>query len=160
MIDPNPDDYSAALGKVIANLSSLESLLRVVLQTTSEAPAPWLPPGKLITQLIAGDVVPLNYFTSWDYLTSLIEKYNTSESARGIAPLIDPEIANLRNALVHGRILSDSVGGPLMLIRFARPVTGRVVVEYAQPLTIAWLVEQRVRVKGACDSIAERLSAL
>jgi hypothetical protein len=98
-----------------------------------------LPYGTDLLALKPGDVLPKNWLTNWDDLRALIKRYNAicEPSLR-----IDEEMADIRNAFGHGRVISAAADGAgLRLIRFKPPSNGDVVVEAVDLLTAARLNE-------------------
>jgi hypothetical protein len=97
-------EYEANLGKLFTNILSLEMLLRLYL--FYKEPNIFINEFKL-DSFKEGDIVPNNYFTNSCTLRPLIEKYNIycTDNFRELS--IDPDLANVRNALAHGRVLSQ-----------------------------------------------------
>jgi hypothetical protein len=103
-----------------------------------------------------GDAFPVNALTSYASLGQLIEAYNATAKAP-----IDPSFVILRDTVAHGRVLcADDSWVNLSLMKFSRPVAGRVTVETHYDLTLGWVSEQSDRVLKALDSVIARYREL
>ena len=143
------DKYALGLGRLIANLLSLEYILRIYLldEELGGDFGEKFPQYKRLNELKVNEKVPRNAFTEWDDLSDLIQKYNEHI---GNVSVIDCSIVNLRHALVHGRVSSPTPEGPLSLLKFTRPTKKdkHVLVECNYSLTISWITEQTQKVFG------------
>src|ERR1017187_7698204 len=126
------DAYALALGKLLANLTTLEFALRVVLHHMDDAPD--LLPKDAFKSLKVGDELPASWITSWDSLGNLIDAYNEKHND---APeqQIPVQVKDLRDAFAHGRMLAYEPESNIVLHRFSKPRDGRVTVEAVQVLT-------------------------
>ena len=68
-------DHFERLGRLVANMQSLELALRVFLHN-DEIVKGLPPPSIIYSEMKAGDVVKNDAFTNWDTLKQLISKYN------------------------------------------------------------------------------------
>ncbi|MBI4216365.1 MAG: hypothetical protein HY687_03105 [Chloroflexi bacterium] len=118
-----------ALGRTIGNLHSLELLLRVFLHHMDKSRYGTPPPEVHLDKIKVGDVVHEIYFTNYDSLGDLVNKYNTVISQKAQALCVDGVVVKLRDALAHGRVLSRQPGPPFQLYKFQKPSNGQVVVE-------------------------------
>jgi hypothetical protein len=143
--------YAATLGRLVANQSSLELLLRAVLDARLTAAEQRLPAGVPLAKLEVGMSLPENWLTSWHSLGELIGEYNRQYSQSPI-PM---DIRDVRNAFAHGRILAEVADGELRLLRFSKPRKGRVTVEENQVLSIDWLKDQVRKVATAMRTLHE-----
>lgn len=135
------DQHALRLGQIIGNLHSLELLLRIFLlrketQVGSQEPA--LPE---ISQL--GEQVTVSSLTNFDSLRTLIANYNEVIDDEDRALRVEPDVADLRDAIAHGRVLSPNPVRPLRLFKFSKPAQGRVTVTHALVMTDDWFDEQR-----------------
>ena len=144
------------LGKLVANLATLEFALRVVIYLCEVPPEQRRPVARRFTALSAGDELEESALTSWDSLATLIVKYNCHNPN---AP-IPEDIGDLRDALAHGRVLTDEPDANLRLIRFGRPREGRVLVEMNQTLSMDWLDQQIHRLHDAVVLVHRRMREL
>lgn len=125
------------LGKIIGNLQSLEVALRAAIMQLDETVTSSLKIGALKV----GDKVPEDPFTNYDSLGPTISKFNAlvpNSSRIDRNPLV-----TLRDALAHGKPLSDKKEFPLTLIKFSKPdKAGQVTVEGIYLMTVEWFQEQ------------------
>ncbi len=128
----NHDQHNLQMGRLIGNLGSLEFVLRLFLSEASGQKAEIPKPGQA--------TVPLSYLTGWDSLDALVGKYNARLSASEAKTFrVADEVATLRDALGHSRVLSPTPLPPLTLYRFGKPMPGGVVpVEWVAVLDEAW----------------------
>jgi len=144
-------EYAATLGRLVANQSSLELLLRAVLDAHLTAAGQRLPAGLPLAKLEVGMSLPENWLTSWHSLGELIGEYNRHYPQSPI-PM---DIRDVRNAFAHGRILAEVADGELRLLRFSKPKQGRITVEENQLLSIGWLKDQVRKVATAMRALHE-----
>ena len=154
------DYHALGLGKITGNLHSLELLLRLFLHNVDLKRYNSPPPEVNLDKIKVGDVVSENYFTNWDTLGELVEKYNNLVTTQKTPELrVDERVVNLRDALAHGRVLGQDPAPPLRLYKFGKPTKGhRVTVEYVADLPkdelashIHRLFQQAKKVKRACE---------
>lgn len=130
--------HALGLGSLMANLQSLELLLRAFLVKTSgdeEAD------GRRLIGKGVGDTVPEDPFTNYDSLGQLIGKYNAQVADPELS--VSEDVVEIRDALAHGRISGWSPAFPLQLLRFSRPQSGTVKITQLVTLTEEWFAEQR-----------------
>ena len=145
------------IGRLMANMWALEFAIRVTLYTMETPAAERRPPSWRFAALAVGDQLPDDRITSWDSLGQLIAAYNDREASRGPDALVPTGIVDLRDALAHGRVLSDTPDGPKVLVRFARPMAGVVAVTEKHTLSPAWLNEQLALVYREVVKVYTRL---
>jgi hypothetical protein len=143
------DEYAKKLGRLIANLNSLEFILRAFLQNLPSAKPLELPNGKDIYSFPAGTELPESEITNYDTLEKLIEKFNVFANQRGFIE-IDKRIIEIRNALAHGRVSSPTISDNLRLVKFSRPVRGKVKITFNEVLSRNWF---EVNIKLVYDAI-------
>jgi hypothetical protein len=149
----SPEQYPLMVGKMVSNLASLEFALRTVIYLNETPPSRRSPIAKPLTDLRAGDKVDANAITSWDSLRDLVRKYNE----RNPSSRISESLVELRDALAHGRILTDDPKKDLQLIRFSRPSDGKVIVEIAQTMSFEWLGQQIHLLHDAVKVVHQRM---
>lgn len=133
------DQTSKAIGKIIANLLSIEFVLRLFLY---ESVGPKHAQMNL-WDLKVGDKVPENPITNYHPLGKLIDKVNQELERRGVPDRVDTRLVDLRDALAHGRVLANQPEGPFRLFKFSQPDSAKLVeVEFAVDLSQDWLDEQ------------------
>ena len=89
------DKYAENLGKLAGNMQSLEFLLRACLLNDEITGGSPTPPD--FHELVQGDIVAKNAFTSYDTLRKLIQEYNRSTIAEGLKT--DESLAEIRDAI-------------------------------------------------------------
>jgi hypothetical protein len=72
----NHEEHAQLLGRIVANLQSLEFALRAYLYNNAVPPHEPFLAGMSLDSLRLGDVVNINAFTDYSSLESLIERYN------------------------------------------------------------------------------------
>jgi hypothetical protein len=155
----NRDDVHAlGIGKLVSNLVSLETGLRVAIYLSETPAAERVPNSFRIAELTltVGQVLEENALWSWDSLSDLISKYNELNPDAAI----DETIQDLRNALAHGRILAANPTSEMRLLRFSKPRNRKVTVEMVQSITLEWLDVQIKRTMEANLIVNKRLHEL
>jgi hypothetical protein len=157
------ETYALALGKVIARFHALEICLRKFLQAQEIS----LNANKVWVQIKPEPVdqtVPLDSYSTYETLNNLIKRYNALVTAKSHTELtIDLSIIELRDALAHGRMWSQTGGGlPLQLLKFSKPVQGsvRLTVLASDLLDESWLAAQATRVATETAKVVTAGAAL
>jgi hypothetical protein len=152
------DAYPVLLGRLVANLGSLELALRHAIylhETPTEQRHPSV--SAWWKSLRVGGAHPVNALTSWDPLGPLITKYNRQNPTAAISE----DIVDLRDALAHGRILTDDPMSELRLIRFSDPRrSGVAQVEMVGVLSPDWFEKQIHRIHDAAQIVRQRVREL
>jgi hypothetical protein len=143
------DWYATALGKLLANLQSLEFVIRNALYDQFARPDNALR-GSL-DSLAIGDEVPVNPFTDYSSLPELIHRYNDSRSSG--EQRVDPTVIELRDALAHGRISGPVGSAHFSVVKFEKPKDGTTRVAFVAELTPEWLRQQRRRVAAEIQKV-------
>ena len=154
------DCHSRALGKLIANLLSLEFIIRAFLFESDRLRTGEVPQGGSLAGLQVGASVPEDPMTSYKSLGPLVEMYNAHVVAVDSALRVDAGLKDLRDALAHGRVFGVSPLGPLHLVKFGRPSCGRVRVTHAFVMTGEWFRGQIKRVGDEVRKVQQALSRL
>lgn len=149
-------DYACQLGRVIANLHALEFVLRAFLY---ESVGPQ-DPGIRFDLLSQGDEVPENPLTNYDSLGTVIGKVNQRLEQLGRAERIDSSLVDVRDAFAHGRMVAALREGPVKLVKFGKPLAGRVRVTASVDLTPAWLPRQIKRTHAEIEKVVALGQAL
>ncbi len=121
-----PEEYDCGIGRLIARLRSFEFGLRLFLWN-QRGPTSW----SFVNELLAGQTVEENAFTSYDTLGQLITKYNATVKASAPELQVDPGLSDLRDLLGHGRMFSNEPVSPLRVMKFSHAVRGTVTVTHA-----------------------------
>lgn len=150
--------YPEAIGRLIANLATLEFALRVALYLMDTPAAERLPLSWRYADLNVGDAMPVSWLTDWRYLSQLIETYNTRQLPAEL-PGVDPGISDLRNALAHGGITASGTE-PLSLVKFGWPRDGSVRVCEKHVMTLQWIGSQTERALAAARAVIIRMHEL
>ena len=148
-------EYEADLGKLLTNMLSLEMLLRLYLFNKETKTHD----NKFnLNSLKQNDIVPKNYFTDTCTLRPLIERYNTYCKADFSELCIDPNLADIRNALTHGRVLSlDPTFSKIQLFNFASEKEGQIRVSSAAFMTKDWFAKQIRLFFDAASNVHKRI---
>ena len=147
----NKDDYARLLGRLVANLHSLEFALRVFLlqyHCTRE-------PSVDIRNLAQGEKVGINSFTSYESLRDLIRRFNKVIVAEGLETRLDSSIVNTRDLLAHGRVYHETMDAPARLLKFGPPSANEVLVEQATLLDEAWLTAETKRAGSLVGTVMD-----
>lgn len=143
------DQYPLLLGELVANIATLEMAVRAILyQQETPAVVP-RPVAKSLTHLRRGDMLKESALTTGDSLRTLLARYNSLNPDAAIPE----DICDLRDALAHGRMLTDDPNTYLRLIRFGHAKEGNMLVEMAETLSPDWLNQQIHRVHDAVQSV-------
>ncbi len=133
--------HNENLVRLFTNMLSLELLLRLYLfekerGTDSHA--------FNIDSLKEGDVVPKNPITDPSFtLRPLIEKYNSYCNTNSGELCINPNLADIRNALTHGRVLAlDPTFSKIQLFNFVKEKDGPIRMSFAISMTKDWFTKQ------------------
>lgn len=144
------DEHFLFLGKLVANLQSLEFALRAFLVNYEIRSGGSFPQSADLYNMEEGNVVALNAFTNYDNLRQLITRYNANH--RISADLrIDETLADIRDAVAHGRVSASTPSGQLKLLKFSKPEGNEkhVKVTFSVTMTKEWFDVQIRRVYDA-----------
>jgi hypothetical protein len=139
------DKHALSLGKLVANLQSLEFLLRGFLSTIYDADSDGLIPDmpRDVYNLPVGSIVPENYITNYLSLGKLIDAYNEYVNERDTTLKIDRgTLVELRDALAHGRVSGTEPFPPLKILKFDQPRREQVRVAFSQTMDEDWFRSQ------------------
>lgn len=133
------DDHIKNLGKLIASLQSFELLIRVHLSSR---------PNNVNSQnkddiytLPVGAKVIESDITNFKNLCELIKEFN-KEAEFEKRDEIDLQIIRVRDALAHGRVFTREKKFPLRLIKFSKPRSGNVHIDYSEEMSEMWFKNQ------------------
>jgi len=155
------ENHVVSLGKLVANLHSLECLLRAYLLAIAQksgstriGPDYW--------NLNAGDSVAEDEFTNYDTLGTLIVKFNADVSTRDASLALDSKVVDIRDLIAHGRVASANADlSELKIVKFGPPRNGVAIVSDCAVMNDAWfrkcinlVVEQVQRAHSAFEQYA------
>jgi hypothetical protein len=140
------DRHCLFLGKLVANFQSLEWILRTFLVNKDMALGVSFEESHRIWELTLGEQISENAFTNYDSLKKCIRKYNSSLQAEWAKFQVDETLADVRDAIAHGRVASLTESSPMQLLKFSRAKDSRVTVKFSVNMTEEWLKEQMGRV--------------
>lgn len=132
------DFHITGIGKLLGNLISLETVLRLYATVAKLIPGP---DNIDYLALAVGEEVPVNTFTSYHQLGALVNLYNEHVAKSQPELVIDTNVIEIRDSLAHGRALTDVMSYPLSLFRFSKPSKvnpGVVTVVEKAVLTEEW----------------------
>jgi hypothetical protein len=150
----NAKEYACLLGRLVANLHSLEFLVRAYLYQKRDQSHGLLTKRQSLDTMRPGDTVKLNALTDFRDLDALINRYNKL-TKRDLTLRVDPDIVVTRNALAHGRVSSPDGPTRLSLVRFDKPKPGATTttVAYSQGLTADWLTGEITRTRAQITKV-------
>ena len=135
------------LGKIVANLQTLEILLRIFLCDAT---------GQTFTHPKASDTsLPESYLTNYDTLGKLIDDYNATLGVSEEMFQVDRRVVSVRDALAHGRLMAAADFFPLTLYRFAKPANGAVSLLSSETLTECWFASQSALIRSHLKRIVD-----
>jgi hypothetical protein len=150
------DKHALNLGKLVGNFQSLEFALRAFLTNDEIAQRGSVPKSATdMHKMNEGDIVPENAFTNYDTLRQLIEKYNGTPKILSAGLTIDENLADIRDAIAHGRVSAATPSSSLQLLKFNKPKNNRVRVTFSVLMTKEWFDEQIKRVYAAVVRVKE-----
>jgi hypothetical protein len=132
------DEVPLAIGKIIGNLHSLEFALRLFLYESVGPKDPSLN----LERLSVKDRIAENPITNYDSLRSLMKKFNEYLESLGKTDRLDVSLADLRDAIAHGRVATQHPTGYIRLLKFSKPNSGCVSVTTVVELTPEWLAAE------------------
>jgi hypothetical protein len=144
--------HALHLGGLVANLQSLEILIRLYLSALPGARPYGVPRGVDLFAFPLGTLLDESDLTSYETLGDLIDRYNALATADS-RPTVDRELVRLRDAVAHGRVSAAPPSDELRLIKFGPPRKGKVRIEFNQIMTTAWLIEQKQRAFRAMEIV-------
>lgn len=119
------ENHALYLGKLLGNLQSLESLLRLYLLACARQPLPQPPSGPDYWELTPGDRVPVDAFTDYRTLGQLISAFNASVSHSDPTLTVPQAVVLIRDLLAHGRVSAKAADPTLLkIIKFNAPPKG------------------------------------
>jgi hypothetical protein len=131
-------DFPSAMGTLVMNLQTLECALRAILhELHTQSGGPKLPVFSF-DSCACGDWVPETPLTNYDTLGQVIIRFNSMLSSRGIAERIDMSLVGTRDAIAHGRVLTDDPGRPMRLFKFSKPKGNKVQITVFVEMTHEW----------------------
>ncbi len=138
----NQEKMQQNIGRLISNLQSLEFVLRLFLvEINRKRNSSEIIKGE-INNYKVGEEINENPFTNYDSLKEIINKVNAILLKENIKDQIDLSLVNTRDAFAHGRISSLNPEGPFRLLKFSKPIDGKVKVTMSFDITLEWLSDQ------------------
>jgi hypothetical protein len=154
-------EITQKFGSLMFYLLFLEFGLRKALRYFKENKLPNHNTERVYSQWKVGEDVPEDSITNFLSLRQLIEEYNSELSRRGMSEfLIDRSIVDTRDAIAHGRVLSDDSGVTPFLIKFSKAKSKRVTVEYRELLDDRWFEQQTRRAVDAHNATVKAMQML
>jgi len=154
------NDIPANIGKIVANLQSLEFALRLILDELQGIHGAGKGTQIDFMKLTVGEWVPENYFTNYDTLNQLIQKVNSELHSHGLSERVDDSLVELRDALAHGRVLALNPDGPYRILKFSKTRDGNVQVTVSVDITPDWLSQQIKRTANELQKVVRLGQAL
>lgn len=134
-----PENHTLRFGKLLGNLQTLETMLRMYLLIADKKRTRNTTPGIRYWEMNIGDMVSVDAFTNYDQLTILIDKFNEDTHSRSLGVTVDMGVVRIRDLLAHGRKAADSPDARQMkIIKFDKPIGGQVRVADCALMNEAW----------------------
>ena len=149
------EEHAKNLGKLVANMQSLEFALRAFLMNNEIASGVSSPQSVNLDTMNDGDIVPENALTNYDTLKELIKKYNHNHKILSAGLMIDKTLVDVRDAIAHGRVSAPTPSASLRLLKFDKPKNHRVKVTFSVLVTKEWFREQITRFYNAVIKVNE-----
>jgi len=141
--------YALLLGSLVANLQSLEFALRTTLFNHNNRSTS----GLKFEEIQVDDEVDENELTNYDTLGELIDKYNGQIASGDEASKIDTYMINIRDALAHGRVSSSSPTEHMRIIKFNKPKSKKVIVNFSEEMSELWMKSTIERVHNEVQKV-------
>lgn len=151
----NMEKYFEGLGKLVANMQSLEFALRAFLINDEIAAGGSFPQSANLQDMNEDNIVPENAFTNYDTLGQLVKKYNSHPKILSAGLTIDETLVDIRDAIAHGRVSGATPSSSLRLLKFDKPKNHQVKVTFSVLMTKEWFSEQISRVYKAILRVSE-----
>ena len=151
------DRHASNLGRLVSNLQSLEFSLRAFLVNDEIRAGSSFPQSANLNAMRIDDVVPLNAFTDYDTLGQLIRKYNGNRTVSSADLGIDEKLADIRDAVAHGRVSASAPSEHPQLLKFSKPRRNekQVKVTFSAAMTKEWFGIQIGRTHKALLKVNE-----
>ncbi len=154
-MDEQSERHFTNTGKLVVNMQSLEFVLRGFLHNdeiargiTSTTPTDY-------NKMKQGDIVLKNAFTNYDTLRDLIRKYNSDSRIQSSKLTINETLADVRDAIAHGRVSSSNPSSTMHLLKFKRPNKDKVEVAFSELMTKDWFQTQLSRFYDAAMKVKD-----
>ena len=145
------DDHLSGLGKLLANLHSLELLLRIYLINRPGA-NPAYKYGEDILELPKGSKLPKSDLTAHTFFSNLVEDFNDIAKSEK-TQAIDEKVIEIRNILVHGCVFGREPEFPLHIVKFSKPEDGMVTITTNTAMTLEWFDQQHKIIRSAIEIV-------
>jgi hypothetical protein len=144
---PAHDAMALGLGKIQANLLTLEHLIRCFLALLEGRSS--------VTDFphvgAVGERVPTTAITDFRPLGTLVRKFNADAPAR----LLSAELVEIRDLIAHGRLGNLQEGEGFRLLKYSPPEGEHVIVTANVEVTKEWLESQNTLVRVAIQSVVD-----
>ena len=131
------DEHTTSLGMLLGNMHALEIRIRGFLSSLPGAQKVHDIHGVDLLSLPVGTELPESNITNYDYLSTLVTKFNELATIDK-TPLIDENVVNLRNTLMHGCVFARAASHQLHILKFSKPVGGKCKIETSEDMTVEW----------------------
>lgn len=136
-------DHVLLLGKLSANIHSLEAILRAYLLSVGQRENADAVPRHSYFNLAVGDEITEDEFSNFDTLGDLVDKYNRHIGARDQSLVVDRSVVEVRDILAHGRVAGDREDtATLRIVKFAKPKGGKARVVASALMDDDWFGER------------------
>jgi len=151
--------YISGLGELMANIQSLEFMIRIALYKNGSRPHKPFMVRTSFLSLDIGKEVPENALTDYSTLKQLISRYNREISKSEPSLNLSSNLVEIRDVLAHGRIAFEggtNYSTDRFIAKFSDPKKDRkrrVFVAYAEKMSLEWIKEKNEFVRGELDKI-------
>lgn len=138
-------EHCYGIGVIVSHLQTLEFFLRVFLCEAD---------GERVEFPESGQrSIALTKLTNYDSLREVVSRYNARLDAAEQKFSVDPQIVKIRDAIAHGRLLSETVV-PMTLFKFGKPNNcGIVPIEDEFVLNGEWFAQSRALTRDHLDKV-------
>jgi hypothetical protein len=145
------EDHTQWVGAIVTNLQALETCLRYFLVRLRKQDPQFPKVGDRDTKK--------TYMTRFLSLGKIIRKYNSALDAKETKYRVSEEVVHIRDALVHGRLVTPTEL-PARLWKFASgSKNGRVAIEFSEELTLDWLKAKALMIASEKDKVVDCFNA-
>jgi hypothetical protein len=154
-MDEKSESHFKDTGKLVVNMQSFETIIRGFLYNDEVAKGTASSAQIDFSKVKQGDIVLKNAFTNYDAMRDLIRKYNSDSRIMSAALTVDEALADIRDAIAHGRLFSSDLSDTMQLLKFKRPNKDKVGVAFSESMTKDWFRTQVSRFYDATLKVIE-----
>jgi hypothetical protein len=142
--------HTELLGLCWAKFNTLETVLRIYLLRYNKQSESGF-------ELQEGDTCPETYLTNYMTFKELLSKYNKAVD-NNLKILHGDKIVRFRDAMAHGRTVTQTVQQPLTVYKFSKPKNKSVKLEIKQVLSESYLKDISAILHESTDILVKALN--